>query len=189
MSTYASFPLEKAVDIRMLVLDVDGVMTAGQIFLNDAGEQTKTFHVRDGHGIKMVQRAGVEVAIITGRTSKVVEHRAKELGIQRIIQGSLRKNESIALLSEQTGIPLSACAYMGDDVVDLPAMQLCALTMAPSDAHAGVLQAVDWVAGFAGGQGAIRQACEGLILGKGAWQAVMQQPYGLTPEQCAWPSD
>ncbi|OIO72033.1 MAG: phenylphosphate carboxylase subunit delta [Zetaproteobacteria bacterium CG_4_9_14_3_um_filter_49_83] len=187
MNAYQRFPFSKAAHIRMLVLDVDGVLTAGQIFLHDSGEQMKAFHVRDGHGIKLLQRAGIEVAIITGRTSGVVEVRARELGIRHVIQGSLNKGESIQVLCHDAGMTLSGCAFMGDDVVDLPAMAHCGYTMAPANAHRGVLQTVDWVSDYAGGEGAVRQACEGLILAAGTWQQVMRKPYGVSPEQCGWP--
>lgn len=189
MSGYQQFPFAKGKEIQMLVLDVDGVLTAGQIFLDDAGDQLKAFNVRDGHGIKLIQRAGVEVAIITGRTSKVVEHRARELGIQHVIQGSKNKGLSIQQLAADTGAALSGCAMMGDDVVDLPAMTYCGLTMAPADAHKGVLQTVDWVSDYNGGHGAVRQLCEAILLAKGYWSEVMETPYGVTPSQCGWPTN
>ena len=189
MSGYRRFPVLRARDIRMLVLDVDGVLTAGQIFLHDSGEQLKAFHVRDGHGMKLLQRAGIEVAIITGRTSRVVEVRAQELGIKHVIQGSLNKGESMQRLCHDAGLIASACAFMGDDLVDLPAMALCGFTMAPANAHQGVLQAVDWISDYPGGSGAVRQACEGLILACGKWEKVIQKPYGVSAVQCGWPSD
>jgi len=181
-----TFPMDLAKGIRMLVLDIDGVMTAGQIFITDAGEQIKAFNVRDGHGLKMLQRAGIEVAILTGRTSKVVELRAKELGIEHVIQGSLRKADGMQVLCEQAGVEASDCAYMGDDVIDLPAMRLCRLSMAPSDAYKAVQKQVDWVAACAGGAGAVRQACEGLILANGQWQDVLGEPYGVSPTESGW---
>jgi len=172
--------------IRMLVLDIDGVMTAGQIFLNDDGEQLKAFNVRDGHGIKLLQRMGIEIAILTGRTSKVVEHRATELGIKYIIQGSLRKSDGMTALCEQAAIEASDCAYMGDDIIDLPAMAMCRLNMAPIDAHQSVQHKVDWVSGYGGGHGAVRQACEGLILANAAWDEIITTPYGVSPQDCGW---
>jgi len=184
--SYQSFPMQLAKDIRMLVLDVDGVLTAGQIFLTDAGEQIKAFNVRDGHGIKLLQRIGIEVAILTGRTSKVVEHRAQELGIQHLIQGSLRKADGIANLCKESNIQASQCAYMGDDVIDLPAMQPCRFSMAPKDAHQAVRAKVDWVSSYAGGHGAVRQACEGLILANNAWDEVIGSTYGVSPQESGW---
>ncbi|MDQ6967902.1 MAG: HAD-IIIA family hydrolase [Mariprofundaceae bacterium] len=185
-NTYQLFPMNLAKDIRMLVLDVDGVLTAGQIFLTDGCEQIKAFNVRDGHGIKLLQRIGIEVAILTGRTSKVVEHRAQELGIKHLIQGSLRKADGMVALCDKSGIQASDCAYMGDDVIDLPAMHVCRLTMAPTDAHQSLKHKVDWVSAYGGGHGAVRQACEGLILANNAWDDVMGQPYGVSPQESGW---
>jgi len=184
--SYQSFPMSLAKGIRMLVLDVDGVLTAGQIFLTDGCEQIKAFNVRDGHGIKLLQRMGIEVAILTGRTSKVVEHRAQELGIKHLIQGSLRKADGIAVLCEKAGIQASDCAYMGDDVIDLPAMAVCRLSMAPIDAHQGVRSKVNWISAYAGGNGAVRQACEALILANDAWDDVMGSAYGVSPQESGW---
>lgn len=189
MSTgYADFPLELARGVRLLVLDVDGVLTRGAILLDDDGKESKGFHVRDGHGIKMLQRAGIGVGILTGRTSGVVAHRARDLGISCVIQGSLRKAEGLDALCAMAGIPPDQCAYMGDDVVDLPAMRRCRLAMAPRDAHLSVLGLAQWRAGFDGGAGAVRQACEGLILANDAWAQVVQAAYGLAPADCGWPA-
>jgi len=185
--SFDNFPDELARGIKMLVLDVDGVLTEGQIVMDDRGEESKAFNVRDGHGIKMLQRAGIVVAILTGRSSKVVACRARDLGIEYVVQGSLRKADGIKALCEQAGIDPDDCAYMGDDVIDLPAMDQCRLSMAPADAHAGVLKKVDWAAGFNGGRGAVRQAAEGLILANGFWDRVVKEAYGLAPESCGWP--
>ncbi len=184
--TYSMFPFELAHGIEMLVLDVDGVMTEGQIVMDDRGEESKAFNVRDGHGIKMLQRTGILVAILTGRSSKVVECRARDLGIEYVVQGSLRKADGLRALCEQAGTSPDRCAYMGDDVIDLPAMELCSLTMAPADAHRGVLKKVDWVAGYNGGKGAVRQATEGMVLANGYWDKVIKEAYGLEPEDCGW---
>ncbi len=186
MSAYQIFPLDLAKGIKMLVLDVDGVLTEGHVTMTDSGDEIKNFNVRDGHGIKLLQRAGIEVAILTGRKSQVVAHRAKDLSIQYVMQGSLRKADGLRALCEQAGIAPQDCAYMGDDVIDLPAMAQCRLKTAPCDAHASVLNKSDWVASAKGGQGAVRQLCEGLILANDAWQAVMQDAYGVSPADCGW---
>ncbi len=185
-TSYQTFPFQQSKGIRMLILDVDGVLTRGDIIINDQGEQLKAFHVRDGHGIKLLQRSGIEVAILTGRTSQVVSHRAKELGIRYIIQGALRKGEAVQALCEQSGIPSDCCAYMGDDVIDLPAMAYCRLAFTPADAHLAVSKKADWVSGCLGGQGAVRQACEGLIIANEAWDQVMTVAYGVLPEESGW---
>ncbi|MDX8395869.1 MAG: HAD-IIIA family hydrolase [Mariprofundaceae bacterium] len=183
---FQSFPIQAAKEIRMLVLDVDGVLTAGQITMDDQGEESKSFNVRDGHGLKMLQRAGVQVAILTGRTSNVVLHRARDLGIEHVIQGSLLKADGLEELCASAGIAPESCAYMGDDMIDLPAMRKCGLTMAPKDAHRGVLKTAQWVSDYNGGHGAVRQACEGLILASGDWPKVIETAYGLSPEDCGW---
>jgi 3-deoxy-D-manno-octulosonate 8-phosphate phosphatase (KDO 8-P phosphatase) len=185
-SSYSGFPFALAQGIRLLVLDVDGVLTGGTIFIDDHGVETKGFHVRDGHGIKMLQRAGIDVAILTGRTSGVVVHRAQDLGIEHVVQGSLRKSEGLDRLCTMAGTPPDQCAYMGDDVVDLPAMRRCRLALAPQDAHPCVQGVAHWHSSFIGGGGAVRQACEGLILAAGAWQEIVEKPYGVSPADCGW---
>jgi len=182
----AEFPLHRAKGVRMLILDVDGVLTDGSIIMDNQGEEWKGFNVRDGHGIKMLQRAGIRLAILTGRTSGVVASRARDLGIEHVVQGSLRKSEGLDTLLQQTGLDASDCAFMGDDVVDLPPMRRCRLGFAPCDAHCSVLGVADWVADCAGGRGAVRQVAEGLILANAAWQAVVETPYGITPADCGW---
>ncbi|OIP99697.1 MAG: phenylphosphate carboxylase subunit delta [Zetaproteobacteria bacterium CG2_30_46_52] len=188
MSSYQTFPLDIAKGIKMLVLDVDGVLTEGHVTMTDNGDEIKNFNVRDGHGIKMLQRAGIEVAILTGRKSTVVAHRARDLGIEYVIQGSLRKADGLAELCKQSGIDASDCAYMGDDVIDLPAMRSCRLKSAPVNAHKGVLDYAMWISSYEGGNGAVRQLCEGLILANGAWDSVVADAYGLSPADCGWVS-
>jgi len=186
MNAYKLFPLDRAKGIKMLVLDVDGVLTEGHVTMTDNGDEIKNFNVRDGHGIKMLQRTGIEVAILTGRQSKVVAHRASDLGIKYVIQGSLRKADGIAALCNQANIQPEDCAYMGDDVIDLPAMSLCRLQTAPQNAHRGILKKAMWVSDLQGGNGAVRQLCEGLILANGGWKTIVEDAYGLTPEECGW---
>ncbi|MDX8408606.1 MAG: HAD family hydrolase [Mariprofundales bacterium] len=180
------FPFELASSIDMLVLDVDGVLTDGRITIDDAGLESKSFNVRDGHGIKLLQRAGVAVAILTGRNSEVVKHRATELGITHITQGCKNKAEGLQQLSIIADVATSRCAMMGDDIVDLPAMRLCSLALAPSDAHIAVRHHAHWFSRHRGGRGAVRQVCEGIILARKQWQAVIGEPYGLAPKDCGW---
>ena len=180
------FPRNKARHIRMLILDVDGVMTDGSIIMDRHGDELKAFNVRDGHGIKLLQRAGIQVAIITGRNSAVVTARARDLGIQYVIQGCLNKVEGLSELAAIAGITAEHCAMMGDDMLDLPPMYQCALSLAPSDAHQSVLAYADWASDFPGGRGAIRQAAEGLILAADAWAAVIEDRYMVSPSDCGW---
>ena len=186
MNGYKTFPKDIAKGIKMLVLDVDGVLTEGHVIMTDTGDEMKHFNVRDGHGIKMLQRAGIDVAILTGRTSRVVAHRAADLGIQYVIQGSLRKADGLKDLCAQAGISPDDCAYMGDDVVDLPAMMQCRLAAAPHDAHAAVRSKAMWVSDAKGGAGAVRQLCEGLILANDGWDTILSQAYGVSPQDCGW---
>ncbi len=181
-----SFPWDKARGVRLVVLDVDGVLTDGKIRINDAGEEVKAFDVRDGHGIKMLQRAGIAAAILTGRRSRVVEHRARELGIGIVLQGRLDKEEALAEILAAAGCKAEEAAFMGDDVVDAPAMRRCGLALAPADAHPAVRRLADWVADFPGGRGAVRQACEALILAQGKWDEVIGARYGIAPEDAGW---
>jgi len=181
-----NFPFEQASQIRMLILDVDGVMTDGSIIMDQHGDELKAFNVRDGHGIKMLQRAGISVGIITGRSSKVVAARAHDLSIEFIIQGCLNKAEGLQHMQQQTGITAQHCAMMGDDVLDLPPMYACGLSLAPADAHHAVLNYTDWVSDQNGGRGAIRQAAEGLLLSIGQWDEIVKSRYHITPADCGW---
>ena len=182
------FPLDQAKHIRMLIVDVDGVLTDGSIIMDHLGQELKAFNVRDGHGIKMLQRAGVQVGIITGRSSSVLAARARDLGIEHVIQGCLNKSEGLDQMIVMTGIEPSHCAFMGDDVLDIPPMRRCALALAPQDAHLSVLKVVDWVSGCPGGRGAVRQAAEAIILARGEWQAVVVSRYGVSAQDCGWAS-
>jgi len=180
------FPFEKASDIRMLILDVDGVMTDGSIIMDQHGDECKAFNVRDGHGIKMLQRAGIAIGIITGRSSAVVAARAADLGIEFIIQGCLNKAEGLLHMQQESGIAAKYCAMMGDDVLDLPPMYQCGLSLAPNDAHLAVRSYVDWLSDDNGGRGAIRQAAEGLILAVDKWDEIIKSRYNISPAACGW---
>ncbi len=156
-----------ALAIRLLALDVDGVLTDGRITYGNDGEELKSFNIKDGLGIKLLQRAGIEVAIITGRQSAIVARRATELGINTIIQGREDKLVALKELCQKHGLELTACAYMGDDLPDLAAIQAAAIGMTVADACAAVAAAADWQSGFAGGCGAVREACEMLLEARG----------------------
>ncbi len=168
--------LEKASRIRLLIFDVDGVLTDGSLFLGDNGEEYKAFNSQDGHGIKMLQKHGVRCAIITGRTSKVVEHRMRNLGIdpELIWQGQHDKLQGFAELLKQTGLQADEIAYLGDDVVDLPVMQKVGLAIAVQDAHAFVLKHSHWQTPRPGGRGAARDVCEMLLEARGVLQQELE---------------
>ncbi len=170
---------EKLKHIELLLLDVDGVMTDGRIIWDANGTEIKFFNVKDGHGIKLVQRAGVQVGIITGRTSPVVDLRAKELGIDILYQGSLRKQESYEDIKSKTGLQDHQIAFMGDDVIDVPVMRRVGFSAAPADALKDVKEIVDYVAEARGGWGAVRELCDLILKGKGVWQQLVAERYEL----------
>jgi 3-deoxy-D-manno-octulosonate 8-phosphate phosphatase (KDO 8-P phosphatase) len=154
---------ELAARIRLLVLDVDGVLTDGRLWFGPDGEALKAFHVRDGVGIKAVLGAGVEVGIISGRRSAAVERRAAELGLRHVRQGCDNKAEALRQLTAALGVPADATACVGDDTPDLPMMALVALPIAVADAHPDVLAAARHVTRAAGGAGAVREVCDLLL--------------------------
>ncbi len=163
---------DKARRTRLLLLDVDGVLTDGGIIYDGDGKEIKRFHVRDGHGIKMMQRAGIGVGIITGRTSPVVDVRAKELGIPFVHQGATDKVVAWRAILAQTGIPAEETAYVGDDIVDLPLLRLVGFSASVADAEDYVREAVDYVAARKGGRGAVREIIEFILRATGGWDKV-----------------
>ena len=163
---------DRLAKIRLLLLDVDGVMTDGRIVFDANGVETKFFNVKDGHGIKMVQRAGIEVGIISGRSSQVVANRALELGIGRVFQGALDKLTPYREILEATGLDDAQVAFMGDDIIDIPVMRRVGCAAAPADAVDDVLPHAHFVARNRGGWGAVREFCELILKGQGSWDAV-----------------
>ncbi|MFP4208940.1 MAG: KdsC family phosphatase [Wenzhouxiangella sp.] len=161
----------RAAGIRLAVFDVDGVLTDGRLILDDHGVQTKAFHVRDGLGLKALIRHGIEVAVITARQSGVVERRMAELGIRHLRQGQSDKCRAMLELLDALDLPGSAASYMGDDLIDWPAMRQCALSAAPADADGWIRAHVDIVTEAPGGFGAVREFCEHLLAARGALEA------------------
>lgn len=158
--------LELAAGIRLAVFDVDGVLTDGRLWMSSDGAELKAFSVRDGHGIKRLLAAGVEVAIISGRASPAVERRMAELGVQRVVQGCDDKATALRGLLADTGIEPVQTAYLGDDTPDLPAMRIAGLPAAVADASAEVRAASLWTSTLPGGRGAAREFCELLLRGR-----------------------
>ncbi len=158
--------------IKLLLLDVDGVMTDGRIIFDSNGVESKFFNVKDGHGIKLLQRAGVEVGIVSGRTSQVVTNRAAELGIERVFQGSLDKLSVYREILAETGLADAQIAFMGDDVIDIPVMRRVGFAAAPADAVEEVLPHAHFVTRNRGGWGAVRELCDLILKGQGAWETV-----------------
>lgn len=165
--------IDRLKDIRLLLLDVDGVMTDGGIIYDGNGLETKVFNVKDGHGIKMLQRHGIEVGIITGRTSRVVDIRARELAIELVYQGALKKLDSYLDVKEKTGFTDSQIAYVGDDVIDVPVMRRVIFAAAPADGLVEARNAAHYVTTCAGGRGAVREVCDMILKGRGLWDEVV----------------
>ena len=173
--------LEKAKQIKLVVFDVDGVLTDGALFLGDDGQEYKAFHSRDGHGMKMLQATGVEIGIITGRTSRVVELRMESLGIRHVYQGQLDKRPAYDRLKQELGLSDAQIAYVGDDVVDLPLLTRAGLAVAVQDAHPLVKQHTHWQTPSAGGRGAARDVCELVMEAQGRLQPFLQGYLGPSP--------
>jgi 3-deoxy-D-manno-octulosonate 8-phosphate phosphatase (KDO 8-P phosphatase) len=154
--------------VRMLVLDVDGVLTDGRLFYGPKGEVLKAFHVRDGYGIKQVVQAGITVAIISGRKSAAVARRARDLGIRHVIQGASDKLAALRKLAKARGMSLADCACVGDDTPDAPILEAAGLGIAVADAHPDALAAANLVTTRPGGHGAVREVCDWLVAAHGA---------------------
>ncbi|MCW8933296.1 MAG: 3-deoxy-manno-octulosonate-8-phosphatase KdsC [Gammaproteobacteria bacterium] len=165
---------EKAKKIKLVIFDIDGVLTTGALFIGDDGQEYKAFHSKDGHGLRMLQDSGVEVAIITGRTSNVVAHRAKDLGITRIYQGKREKLPAYEELIKETGLNHEQIAYVGDDVVDLPVMCKVGLAICVQDGHSFVKQHSHWITENNGGCGAGRDVCEMILEAQGNLHNMLQ---------------
>jgi len=168
--------LSRAKLIRLMAFDVDGVMTDGGLYLSDSGDEFKRFNSLDGHGIKMLRASGVEVAIITGRTSRCVEARAKNLGITHVYQGAEHKLEAMVDLLGKLNLSRDAAAYMGDDVVDLCVMRHVGLAISVPDSPDLVREYSNYVTNSRGGHGAVREACELIMSAQGTLDAQLA-PY------------
>lgn len=166
--------LEKAAKIKLVIFDIDGVLTTGALFIGDDGQEYKAFNSKDGHGLRMLQDGGVEVAIITGRRSNVVQHRANDLGISRVYQGKRQKLPAYLELLEETGYSHEDIAYVGDDVVDLPVMSKVGLAICVQDAHHFVKKHAHWITEHNGGCGAGRDVCELILEARGQLQEMLE---------------
>jgi 3-deoxy-D-manno-octulosonate 8-phosphate phosphatase (KDO 8-P phosphatase) len=155
--------ITKAKAVKLLICDVDGVMTNGGLFFGDNGLEYKAFHSRDGLGIKMLQRSGIPLAVITARTSDVVRHRMKNLNINLVFQGQLNKVQAFESICQQQQLSPEQIAYVGDDLVDVPVMRQVGLSIAVADAHERVKAIADWTTQHNGGHGAVRDVCELLM--------------------------
>ncbi len=154
---------DRASRVKLMIFDIDGVFTDGSLFFSADGDAMKSFNSLDGHGVKMLQSAGVQTAIITGRQSCIVAARALELAITHLYQGVDDKTVALAELLQKTGIAASECGYMGDDWPDLAVMRLAGFAAAPANAHPEVIRRVHWVAESRGGHGAVREVCDAIL--------------------------
>lgn len=158
--------------IKLVILDVDGVMTDGRIIMDSEGRELKNFDVRDGHGIKLIQRYGIQVAILTGRKSKTVEYRAKDLEIKEVYQKALNKKEIFEKILLKHNLSSEAVAFMGDDIVDIPVLKRVGFSAAVADAVDEVKKQVDYVTKSRGGRGAVREICEMMLQAQGKWTEI-----------------
>jgi 3-deoxy-D-manno-octulosonate 8-phosphate phosphatase (KDO 8-P phosphatase) len=160
---------KKAAKIKLLLLDVDGVLTDGRIIIDDHGVETKQFHVRDGQGIALLKRAGIEIGFVTGRSSAVVRHRAKDLGVSLVYQGVGNKLTCYEEIKRRQALKDEAIAYVGDDLIDLPVLAKAGLAIAVADGWPNLLSSVDYVTTSPGGQGAVREVAEILLKAQRKW--------------------
>ena len=162
-------------DIKLMVIDVDGVLTDGRIFCTDGGEELKVFHVKDGTGIVYWHRAGLKSAIISGRTSRAIEHRARELGISDVYQGAQRKLDVYEKIIEKHGLRDEEVCYVGDDLIDLPVLRRVGFSVAVPDSPEEVLSVADYVTKAPGGGGAVREVVEKVLKSQGKWENIMKR--------------
>ena len=160
--------LERARRVRLLVMDVDGVLTDGRMLLSERGDELKAFHTRDGIAIALARRAGLKTAMVTGESSPIAKARGAKLGVDSVVLDARRKGETVEALLAEFGLPAEAVAYIGDDLLDIPAMQLAGLAVAPADAAAPVKAGAHVVTRARGGRGAVRECVELILRAQGA---------------------
>ncbi|HIU63840.1 MAG TPA: HAD hydrolase family protein [Candidatus Avacidaminococcus intestinavium] len=165
--------MAKSEKIKLLALDVDGVLTDGGLFIGAEGESAKKFHAQDGMGITCALRNGLLIALITGRQSKIVASRAAELNVTEVYQGVKNKAQLLTTLAEKHGLTLEEVAYMGDDLNDLPALVLAGLSCAPQNAVKEVKERVHYIAAASGGNGAVREIIEVILRARGLWKQIV----------------
>lgn len=166
---------DKARQLKLLILDVDGVLTDGRLFFDAQNREYKFFHARDGHGIKLLRQSGVEVAVISGRKSDSVAQRMQSLGIEHIYQGQEDKTMAFEELMDKLGIQPEQAAHMGDDVLDLPLMKRAGLAIAVQDAHFAVRDYADYCTQLPGGTGAVREVCDAIMRAQGTLNSVIER--------------
>lgn len=164
--------VERASKVRLLVLDVDGVITDGRMWYGEGGEMMKAIDTRDGHGIVMIRHNDIEFAVLSGRPQKLLRKRFEELGFEHIVERCLDKVATIRSLTDELGISLEQTAFVGDDVNDIGALELVGLAAVPADAHEDAKAVARYVCDKRGGRGAVREVCELLLKARGRWPAL-----------------
>ena len=165
----------RAASVRLLLMDCDGVLTDGRITLLENGDEEKSFHTRDGHGLVLLHRAGLHSGVISGRTSSAVERRARDLGMRYVRQGTWDKIKDFEELLAEAGVDENTVAFIGDDVTDIPLMQRAVLAVAVADASPETRAAAHYITHLPGGFGAVREVCELILKAQGRWSELMQR--------------
>ncbi len=168
--------LRRAESVRLMIFDVDGVLTDGRLYYTDSGAEMKAFSTLDGHGIRMLMSSGIEIAIITGRRSQVVSHRARDLGISHVLQGVAEKRPAFLDLTASLGLAPESCGYMGDDLVDLPVLTRCGFAATTREAPEIVKRHAHFISTQPAGAGAVREVCETILKAQGKLDAALA-PY------------
>lgn len=167
--------IEKLKDIKLLILDIDGVLTDGSVVYHDDGTETKAFNVKDGLGIRLLMEAGIQICVATGRRSQALLHRCRDLGIEHIFDGISDKAAILDLILDRTGVAAAEAAFMGDDLPDLALMQRVGLAIAVADAAPAVLEKAQMVTAAKGGRGAVREVSETLLKAQGLWENILKR--------------
>jgi len=175
MQFLASDALQRARRVRLVIFDVDGVLTDGRLWYGPGGEELKSFHAFDGHGMNLLRMAGLKTALITGRESAAVSERARELGIEHVLQGIGDKHQAFRALLRKLRLKQQATAYMGDDLVDLPVLTRCGFACAPREAPEEVRRRVHYISSAPAGHGAAREVCEFILEAQGKLGRVLQR--------------
>ncbi len=165
----------KALAIRLLLFDVDGVLTDGTVIVHTDGSESKGFHIRDGAALVWAQRAGLTVGLLSARASGATAHRAAQLAIRLVVQGVSSKLDAYDRILRDTGLTDAEVAYMGDDLLDLPVLARAGLSAAPADAAPEVLRQVDWISTCGGGRGAARELVELVLRAQDRWESVLRE--------------
>ena len=173
MASSAPEALERARQVRLMIFDVDGVLTDGQLWYGAAGVELKSFDAHDGHGIRMLAQSGVQAALLSGRASAAVAARAAELGIERVLQGIDDKLKACESLMESSQLRFEEIGFMGDELVDLPVLTRCGLACAPREAPEAVRSRVHYVAAAPAGHGAVREVCELVMRAQGSLERAL----------------